>query len=326
MNYPKISIVIPVYNAAKFLDKCIQSARIQDYPNLEIVVSNNGSTDDSESIISRYAQQDSRIRAYTIAHVPTVKGSRDCAMAKATGEWVIALDADDSLEEGYVTKLWHRQQETGADWVGACMNFVYPDGTPRRCIPNDSFDFSMQISGLEAARRTLRRGWEIGANGALVRKAIFTVNTSVDNPNCKFYTDEYDTRVILSASRKVAFARANYLYLLNPNSEGKAANWGARKYGLQTYAGLIALTAELFGSGSEEYIGAVSGGYCALIAAHQFCKEHREQLTDAIREEYRTYAPQIVQAIAPLHLDWKRFLKYFYVRLRHAQTLARLQR
>ena len=51
MEKPLISIVIPVYNTAKFIDKCILSARAQKYPNLEIVVVNNGSTDNSWDII-----------------------------------------------------------------------------------------------------------------------------------------------------------------------------------------------------------------------------------------------------------------------------------
>ena len=76
-EFPLITIAIPVYNTEEFLENCLKSAIAQDYPNLEILVLNNGSTDNSQSIIDKFAAADNRIVKYYIDHLETDKESKD---------------------------------------------------------------------------------------------------------------------------------------------------------------------------------------------------------------------------------------------------------
>lgn len=237
-SYPLISIVIPVYNSEKYIRKSLESALNQTYPNLEIVVGNNGSNDNSADIIREYVIKHDNISYFEIEHVPTVKQSRDNCIYRAKGEWIVALDSDDLLEPEYVMKLWNRHVETGADWVGGTMVGVDENQNIFFTIPRDNFDYSQIISGVEACKKTFP--WMFSANGALIKKEHYT-NLYLDNPNCMLYTDEVDTRIHLINSTCVAFVRANYFYDFNPSSVGRSDNWGRVCYNATTALGLIRL-------------------------------------------------------------------------------------
>lgn len=102
MSIP-VSIVIPVYNTAPFLDECIRSAAEQTHPQLEILLINDGSTDESPRICEAWARRDRRIR---VIHTPN-RGpalARNTGMDAATGQYLCFLDSDDTLAPDAVEK------------------------------------------------------------------------------------------------------------------------------------------------------------------------------------------------------------------------------
>ena len=98
MFYPLVSVIIPVYQAEKFLTECVESVRKQDYSELEIVLVNDGSTDRSNQMCEELAAADPRIR---VIHQNN-KGSgaaRNAGIKEATGKYLLFLDADDKLDD-----------------------------------------------------------------------------------------------------------------------------------------------------------------------------------------------------------------------------------
>lgn len=115
-NDSLISVVIPVYNVAKYLPQCLDSVINQNYENLEILVVDDGSTDNSGSICDAYAEQDSRIRVFhTENH--GLSAARNYALDRATGDYIAFLDSDDWLEKDAYTILLTEALHTGADIV-----------------------------------------------------------------------------------------------------------------------------------------------------------------------------------------------------------------
>lgn len=96
MLCPKISIVIPVYNSEKYLENCLNSILGQSYANLEIILVNDGSTDNSNIICKEFALKDERFFYYSQEN-KGVSATRNFGLSKASGDWIYFVDSDDSL-------------------------------------------------------------------------------------------------------------------------------------------------------------------------------------------------------------------------------------
>ena len=97
MKLPLISIIVPVYNTAPWLRRCLDSICAQSYRNLEILCVNDGSTDNSAEILAEYAARDSRIK---VIYQPNagLAAARNTGLEHATGEWVTGVDSDDWVD------------------------------------------------------------------------------------------------------------------------------------------------------------------------------------------------------------------------------------
>jgi len=121
MSTMKISVVIPAYNSAEFLPMAIESALKQSYPPHEVIVVDDGSTDDTREVVARYPVR------YIAQENRGLSGARNTGIRHAAGEWIALLDADD---------WWHpdkleaqAQIADHADLVYTALTCAYPDGT-----------------------------------------------------------------------------------------------------------------------------------------------------------------------------------------------------
>ena len=131
INYDKlISIIIPAYNAETYLNECINSVITQTYRNLEIVIINDGSTDNTLNIIKKYKSIDKRIVAINQNNCG-VYDSRCNGVKISKGDYIIFLDADDFLTSDCVEKLYNSIIESNTDIVRCNFkyykNFKYKD-------------------------------------------------------------------------------------------------------------------------------------------------------------------------------------------------------
>ncbi len=104
MEDPLISIVMPAYNAEKYIDKSIESVLNQTYRNIELIIINDCSKDKTEEIIEKYCKQDIRVRKYTNQINSGVSFSRNFGVEQANGEWIAFLDSDDIWKEEKLQK------------------------------------------------------------------------------------------------------------------------------------------------------------------------------------------------------------------------------
>lgn len=102
----KISVIVLVYNIEKYVGKCIDSIRKQTYKKLEIILVDDGSTDNSGSICDAYADKDNRIR---VIHQQNrgLSGARNRGLEASTGEYIGFVDGDDWIEEDMYDFLYH---------------------------------------------------------------------------------------------------------------------------------------------------------------------------------------------------------------------------
>lgn len=115
-NQPLVSIIIPLYNQERYFPQCINSICNQTYKNLEIIVVNDGSTDNSPDILAKWANKDNRIKALNKKNEGTILARRD-GILMASGEYVAFVDSDDLLPKDAIEILAHHIELQQADIV-----------------------------------------------------------------------------------------------------------------------------------------------------------------------------------------------------------------
>ena len=120
-----ISVIVPVYKVEAYLDKCVQSIVDQTYENLEIVVVNDGSRDNTADVIDSYAARDSRIKAIHKEN-GGVTSARLRGVAEATGTYIGFVDGDDFIEPQMYARLLENLQANGADISHCGYQMVFP--------------------------------------------------------------------------------------------------------------------------------------------------------------------------------------------------------
>lgn len=118
----KVSVIVPVYNVEKFIDKCLNSLVKQSLKEIEIIVVNDGSPDNSQKIIDKYVKKyPDKIKSY-IKENGGQGSARNYGLKKATGEYIGYVDSDDFVEKDMYKKLYNKAKENNYDIV-VCGNY-----------------------------------------------------------------------------------------------------------------------------------------------------------------------------------------------------------
>lgn len=110
-----VSIIIPAYNVEKYIEKCITSILEQTYTNIEVIIVNDGSTDNTDEIIDYISQNDSRIRVINKKNAG-VSAARNIGIEISTGDYLVFVDGDDYIAPDYVEYMLSLIQNTGSDF------------------------------------------------------------------------------------------------------------------------------------------------------------------------------------------------------------------
>ena len=99
-----ISVIIPVYNSSKYLNKCLDSLVDQKYNNYEVILINDGSTDNSLEICLQYANNYNNFQVFSKEN-GGVSSARNYGLNKANGKWIVFVDSDDFVKPNYLSEL-----------------------------------------------------------------------------------------------------------------------------------------------------------------------------------------------------------------------------
>lgn len=143
----KVSIIVPVYNTEKYLEKCINSLLNQTLSDIEILMVNDGSVDGSEEIIQKFQQKDSRVILINKSNGGQAS-ARNLGLSKATGEYIAFIDSDDYADYNFCEKLYTKAISGNYDII--CCDYFIIDGAKE--VYFNVFDFeSCELSASEYA-------------------------------------------------------------------------------------------------------------------------------------------------------------------------------
>lgn len=180
----KISVIIPVYNTEKYLKRCFNSVIEQNYPNLELVIINDGSKDNSESIIEEYKTKYQDLISYYKKENTGVADTRNFGVEKATGDYIMFLDSDDYIDKALFENL--------EDY-----------------IKND----------VELIKFKLQRVDNFGKTLEIVPGAIFETKTGEEGFNELYFTDVLVDSPCVYLIKKDIFARNKFKFAVGTEHE-----------------------------------------------------------------------------------------------------------
>ena len=221
---PLLTVVIPVYNVEKYLKRCIDSILIQEWKNCDILLVDDGSTDNSPQICEDYA------KAYDIISVihkenGGLSEARNTGISNAEGEYVYFLDSDDWIEPNTFSDLAEVIESDQYDIISFNPEFVKSE---HDIIKSDS-KRTKRLTGKEALIDMFSYGFITGfATDKIYRKALFTKNT-IQFPVGKYYEDLGTNYKLFLAAKKVYATNQKYYHYLIDNPDAITQSWNEKK-------------------------------------------------------------------------------------------------
>ncbi|EHF1123710.1 glycosyltransferase family 2 protein, partial [Enterococcus faecalis] len=194
-----VSVVIPVYNVEKYVEKCLDSVINQTYQNLEIIIVNDGSTDNSLSVCQKKKLSDSRIKLINKEN-GGLSSARNAGIECAQGEFICFIDSDDWIELDYIEVLLNGMENTNVDI--SVIQMIKVKDFNKIAFQSES-QTKWDIFERETAMRELFSSNLIGysANNKLYRISLFK---SIRYPEGMLMEDKGTTYRLIDSSTKVA--------------------------------------------------------------------------------------------------------------------------
>lgn len=213
-----ITIIVPIYNGQRYLKECIESILRQSYFNIEVILVNDGSTDQSADIINKYASHDKRIKVIHQKNLG-VSAARNAALDIALGEYICFVDEDDYLSVDYVSYFYKLIKKYNAEIALTPVPFKFA-GNVAISSKDNSTDIVNVWSGLHAVEEMLYYNVTIGPWNKMISRKLIEENKL--RFNSSFLSGEgfsYSISCFQKASRVAVGHRKVYFYRLdNPNS------------------------------------------------------------------------------------------------------------
>lgn len=171
MSNPLISVIVPVYNIEKYLERCVVSIKNQTYADVEILLVDDGSTDSSGKICDRMAEEDERIRVFHKENGGS-SSARNVGIAEAKGEYLGFVDSDDYISENMYELLWRAIEESGAEIAQVGRDEIDEEGNylPNICEPPENKIF---IGSKEFLKELLMHKGDCSFCTKLVKRSLF---------------------------------------------------------------------------------------------------------------------------------------------------------
>lgn len=297
---PLVSIIVPIYNSEKYLPKCIESIRRQTYKNIEIILVNDGSTDNSSKIIHGFAKEDSRIKIIDQRNSGGIITRRN-GIRKAKGDYVIIEDSDDWLNDNLVEKcvqFLNNNEELDIIRFGYICE---PSKVTKNILNENRIDKTV-LANKEVRQVIKLLLYSTSCNSIwnqMIRKSLFDFNDAIFKQIVRQGEDVQINLQIYQKARKVGFLKDNlYHYVNNPNgiSNNIIVSKVIRNVKDNIYLNSIKrdLSVKYFGQANETFfinttLSFLSGKIIRILANSEDPKKDIGQIEKCLGEDLSSY-------------------------------------
>ena len=207
---PLISIIVPTYNVEKYIRTCIESILAQTYRNIEVIIVNDGSTDQSLAVISDFICSHHNIKVINQKN-QGLSVARNTGIDAATGKYIAFVDADDKIKPDFVSSLYQIADKTGADIVrGSFRDFN--GNIPKGWVP----DFNVPTNyGTIVLDQFLSSNISFVVWSSIYRLDFINSNHIRFTPGILFEDADFTIRAYMLAKLVATSPEPNYAYRIN---------------------------------------------------------------------------------------------------------------
>ena len=211
MKQPTISVIVPVYNTEKYLGECVQSILNQIFTDFELLLIDDGSTDQSGAICDTYALQDKRVKVFHKEN-GGVSSARNMGLDEARGEWIVFVDSDDWVAPNMYSDMLKQAETTGSDLV-MCKKIYMSDGEHYTTITDTIVENKEQMMSLIISGKTSVSVWS-----RLVKKQLFLDKRFIFPPSHMKEDTVISVQLTYLSKKATCVEGPYYYYFSNPNS------------------------------------------------------------------------------------------------------------
>lgn len=215
MYSPLLSIIIPVYGVEKYISQCLESVINQTYKNIEVIIINDGTKDNSAAIAREYVKRDNRVKVYDFEN-EGLSVARNRGLDLANGELIAFLDSDDWIAHDMYEILVNRLIASNADMVKC--GFCETDGKVHN---NVTFEYDFETSGFTNYFQGVL--WTVVWNAVYKRELALKVRFPKNVVN----EDNYASGMYIKHSNKITVI-SNILHYYRINTSGISKNSGGK--------------------------------------------------------------------------------------------------
>jgi len=343
---PKVSIIVPVYNASVYLESCLETLSKQTYLNYEVLLINDGSTDNSLDICVKYSNIYNNFITYSQVN-KGVSSARNYGLKKASGEWITFVDSDDAVDKNYLEVLTKGIKNVKHDLIisGYYINYVYEQYHILK-IPEIIYSNTLQ----EKLFSIERKGLFNSIYSKLYKKCILSkhdimfdekLNNGEDLVfNCEYY--KHVTNVQLIDQAAYHYKKRDISSLVNKyneNLEQMVKNCNQARFDLYSHLNMFTTKkyTKLYGKKYIEYISSLIPNMYRSNSQNNFFtrrKKYKKIVNDSFLKEYINYkydggflfklfvllsrigSPSIFEIVYNTLFTLKRIFSDFYKRIR----------
>lgn len=228
---PQITIIIPIYNTEKYLEKCLDSICLQSLKDIEIICVNDCSTDNSLKILKKYAQRDNRIKIINFTENKGVSIARNVGINEAKGEFIGFVDSDDYISINFYEKLYNKAKEENC--VCAKGNIYDIDEKTQQPTLTEFYNQNDKIA-------QNKFNFLYGFSSAIYKLSFIKENNIIFPKNIKYFEDPYFSIKNAIYADKIAIENdAQYFYLRHPLAATSYNNLDKQKENAQSIINIL---------------------------------------------------------------------------------------